>query len=351
MNERDYCYMSRCLELASKAYRSVAPNPMVGSVVVHNDIIIGEGFHQKYGAPHAEPMAIEAVKDKSLLKKSTLYVNLEPCSHYGKTPPCAELIVNKGIKRVVIGALDPNPKVAGKGVKILRDAGVEVVVGVLEKESRYINRRFYSYHEKKRPYIIIKWAQTKNGYMDKKREDLEQGALKISTTLTQQLTHKIRSENMAIMVSTNTVLMDDPSLTLRFWNGNHPVRVVLDRKGRLMNKHKLFDQQIETVVLTQAKKADKHNLKYVAVPNDFYDLKNIYHTLYELNIHSVLIEGGASLLTSIIEAGYWDEANVEIADFEITDGVKAPQINKQIKFSESVYDNHRWISYRNSMPF
>ena len=242
MLSTDEKYMARCLQLAQSGGGYVSPNPMVGAVIVCNDRIIGEGYHRHIGEAHAEPNAIYSVNNKELLSQSTLYVNLEPCSHYGKTPPCADLIVKKRIKKVVIGTLDPNPKVSGRGAEILRDAGIEVIVGVLEKECHTLNRRFFTFQINKRPYILLKWAQTRDGFIDHCRSDNSIQALKISNSITQLLTHKMRSENMAIMVSTNTVLLDNPSLTLRYWFGKSPLRVAIDRKNMIPDNYIIKDR-------------------------------------------------------------------------------------------------------------
>ena len=223
-------YMYRCLQLAELGVGYVAPNPMVGAVLVCNDKIIGEGYHHRYGDAHAEPNAINSVKEVELLGQSTLYVSLEPCSHYGKTPPCADLIVSSGIPRVIIGTLDPNPKVAGKGVEKLRNAGVEVIVGVLEEECRELNKRFFIFQELRRPYVLLKWAQTRDGFMDRVRTDVSEPPLQISNNITRQLTHKMRAENQSILVGANTVLLDNPSLTVRNWSGRSPVRIAIDRQ-------------------------------------------------------------------------------------------------------------------------
>ncbi|MFM2292377.1 MAG: 5-amino-6-(5-phosphoribosylamino)uracil reductase, partial [Bacteroidota bacterium] len=231
--ELNNLYISRCLQLAQYGAGYVAPNPMVGCVIVCDGKVIGEGYHHRYGEAHAEPNAINSVKDKSLLSKSTLYVSLEPCSHFGKTPPCANLIIESQIQRVVIGTLDPNPKVAGRGVKLLQDAGIEVEVGFLTEACRELNKRFFIYQEQKRCYVLLKWAQTKDGFMDRIRTDINQAPLQISNSFTRQLTHKMRSENQAIMVSTNTVILDNPSLTVRNWTGKSPIRIAIDRQGRI----------------------------------------------------------------------------------------------------------------------
>jgi diaminohydroxyphosphoribosylaminopyrimidine deaminase/5-amino-6-(5-phosphoribosylamino)uracil reductase len=339
-------YMFRCLQLAQNGVSYVAPNPMVGAVVVCDDKIIGEGFHQRFGDVHAEPNAINAVKNRDLLLRSTIYVNLEPCSHFGKTPPCADFIVQHKIPRVVIGTLDPNPKVAGNGVEILRKAGVDVVVGVLENECRELNKRFFIFHEQKRPYVLLKWAQTSDGFIDKKRTDITELPLCISNEITRQLTHKMRSENQAILVGANTVLLDNPSLTVREWSGKSPVRIAIDRLGRIPTNYNLFDGSVPTIVFGEKFRESEYNLEFVKITFDEHCLKNILKILFEKNINSVLVEGGASILNSFIEAGLWDEANVEIAPLQITDGVKAPTLNKLLVLSKN-FNGHKWLFFEN----
>jgi diaminohydroxyphosphoribosylaminopyrimidine deaminase/5-amino-6-(5-phosphoribosylamino)uracil reductase len=343
MNELKY--MSRCLQLAELGVGYVAPNPMVGAILVCDDIIIGEGYHHRYGEAHAEPNAINSVKDKTLLEKSTLYVSLEPCSHYGKTPPCASLIVESKIPRVVIGTLDPNPKVAGRGVELMRNAGIDVVVGILEEECRELNKRFFIFQEEKRPYVLLKWAQTKDGFIDYKRSDVSEKPLLISNNITMQLTHKMRAENQAILVGANTVLLDNPSLTVRNWIGKSPIRVAIDRQGRIPDNFNLMDGSIQTFVFTEKPKPNKPNLEFIQIDFNSENLKVVLKKLYERNIHSVMVEGGASILNSFIDAGIWDEANIEISPIILTDGVKAPIINGQ-EISRKIVDDHHWLCYK-----
>ena len=339
-------YIQRCLQLAQNGVGYVAPNPMVGAVVVYNDKIIGEGFHKRYGDAHAEPNAINSVKDKSLLSESTLYVNLEPCSHYGKTPPCADFIIEHKISRVVIGTLDPNPKVSGRGVELMRKAGIEVLVGVMENECRELNKRFFIFQEQKRPYVLLKWAQTKDGFIDKKRTDRTEDPLLISNAITKQLTHKMRAENQAILVGANTVLLDNPSLTVRNWSGKSPIRIAIDRLGRIPSDFNLFDGSIPTLVFSEKFSENEHNLEFIKVTYDEHVLKNILKNVYERNINSVMVEGGASILNSFIEAGLWDEANIEISPVRIVDGVKAPTLNK-LPVSTKNFDGHDWLFFEN----
>lgn len=348
MLSTDEKYMARCLQLAQLGGGYVSPNPMVGAVIVCNDRIIGEGYHRHIGEAHAEPNAIHSVNNKELLSQSTLYVNLEPCSHYGKTPPCADLIVKKGIKRVVIGTLDPNPKVSGRGAEILRDAGVEVIVGVLEKECHTLNCRFFTFQIKKRPYILLKWAQTRDGFIDHCRSDNSMHALKISNSITQLLTHKMRSENMAIMVSTNTVLLDNPSLTLRYWFGKSPLRVAIDRKGLIPESYLIKDGKAPTIIFTKELTVSKPNLEFVRIAEHDDNLPTILAALYERNVHSVLVEGGSKLISSFIASGLWDEANIEISGISIGEGVAAPVLHRATEVSRSLIDNHKWLHYTNS---
>jgi len=342
----DIKYMSRCLQLAEQGIGYVAPNPMVGCVLVYDGIIIGEGYHHRYGEAHAEPNAINSVKNKELLTKSTLYVSLEPCSYYGKTPPCANLIVLSGIPRVIIGTLDPNPKVAGRGVEILRKAGIEVEVGFMEKECRELNKRFFIYQEQKRPYILLKWAQTQDGFIDRQRATVDEQPLIISNNITRQLTHKMRSENQAIMVSTNTVILDNPSLTVRFWSGKSPVRIAIDRQGRIPADYKLFDGSFPTIVFSEKPgPTDRPNVEFITIDFEKDSLQLILQKIYERNIHSILVEGGSQLLNSFLAAGLWDDANVEISPVCISEGIPAPKLSIQ-PCSRKTVEGHEWISFK-----
>ena len=338
-------YISRCLQLAELGAGYVAPNPMVGAVLVCDDKIIGEGYHRHYGEAHAEPNAINSVKDKDLLKQSTLYVNLEPCSHYGKTPPCADLIVSSGIPRVVIGTLDPNPKVAGRGVEILRKAGVEVVVGVLEAECRELNKRFFIFQEQKRPYVLLKWAQTQDGFMDRVRTTVTEPPLQISNSITRQLTHKMRSENQSILVGANTVLLDNPSLTVRNWSGKSPIRIGIDRQRRIPDDFHLLDGSIPTLIFTEKDEVDKLHVEFVKIDFGTNSVETILNEIYKRNIHSVLVEGGPTILNSFIESGLWDEANIEIAPLRIVEGMAAPVLQLQ-PISRQNFEGHDWLFYK-----
>lgn len=339
-------YMQRCLQLASLGDGYTAPNPLVGAVVVYNDTIIGEGFHQHFGQAHAERNAIFSVKQPELLKDATLYVNLEPCSHYGNTPPCASLIVEKGIPRVVIGTIDPNPKVSGKGIQILKDAGIETYVGVLEEKCRELNKRFFTFQEQKRPFIVLKWAQTIDGFIDHIRNDVSEPPLIISNEITKQLTHKMRSENQSIMVSTNTVLLDNPSLTVRNWIGKTPIRITLDRQGRIPENYHLLDGSVPTLVFTERQPAKLNNVEYIQIDFKKEGLRGILKKIFDRNIHSILVEGGAQLLNSFIAENLWDEANVEVAPIEIGNGIAAPVMTCQ-PASRKNFDGHEWLHFYN----
>jgi len=326
---KDEIYMKRCLQLALQGLGNVAPNPMVGCVIVNNDIIIGEGYHIKYGEPHAEVNAIKSVKDKSLLKTSALYVNLEPCSHFGKTPPCADLIIKYEIPMVIIGSKDCNEKVAGKGIEKLINAGCMVETGLLENESRYLNRRFFTFYEKKRPYIILKWAETQDGFIDIIRED---SATKkpnwITSEKTRVLVHKWRTEEDAIMVGTNTALLDNPALTARDWKGKNPVRVVLDRDLSLPVTFKIFDSQACTIVFNTIKTDVCNNVKFLKINFNEQLIENILEVLFKENIQSLIVEGGAQLLNSFIKSNLWDEAIVLKGSQYYLKGIIAPKIMK-----------------------
>lgn len=320
-------YMARCLQLASYGAGYVAPNPMVGAVIVCDNKIIGEGYHRQYGGPHAEPNAINSVKDNSLLARSTMYVSLEPCSHYGKTPPCADRIISANIPRVVVGTLDPNPKVAGRGISKMREAGIEVVTGVMDEECRRLNKRFFTFQEEKRPYVTLKWAQTCDGFIDHARTSAATPPLQISNRLTRLLTHKLRTGNQAIMVGTNTALLDNPTLTARYWSGNNPVRIVLDRERRIPGDYHLFDGSVRTIVFTEKEQPGRENIEYIQIPFDDNLADHLLRYLYEQNINSVLIEGGASLLNSFIRKNIWDEVRIEVSPLKAEAGITAPQLS------------------------
>jgi diaminohydroxyphosphoribosylaminopyrimidine deaminase/5-amino-6-(5-phosphoribosylamino)uracil reductase len=322
--EMEEKYMARCIALARHGMGKVSPNPMVGAVVVHRGKIIGEGYHRKYGGPHAEVNAIASVKDESLLRDSTLYVNLEPCSHYGKTPPCTELILGKGIPRVVVACPDPYPEVSGRGILQLRRAGVEVTTGVMAAEALSLNRVFVTAHTLKRPYIYLKWAQSADGFMDRVRTDALVPPVAFSSPAMLQLVHKRRSEVAAIMVGTRTALLDNPSLTVRHWSGSSPVRVVLDRALSIPSGYHLLDGSVRTLVFTSLEREDTLHTEYIRIDFGAEVLKQVLHHLYRLRLTSLLVEGGACLLNHFIREGLWDEVQVETSPVYLGSGVKAP---------------------------
>lgn len=319
----DSDYILRCLQLAEHGRYYVAPNPMVGAILVNpaDDTVFAEGWHKQYGCPHAEVECFRAAdrrmagmnqaEQTALYSRLTLYVSLEPCSHYGKTPPCADLIVSKGVRRVVVGCLDPNPLVAGRGVQKLRDAGIDVTVGVEIEACRQLNKRFLCLHEKHRPYIILKWAQTADGFVDNRVQmsDVSSRPLVISTPVTKQLVHKMRAENMAIMVGTRTALLDNPGLLTTRWPGRNPIRVVVDRHHRIPKDAKLFSPDAPTIVYDKCT-----------------DWTFIVQDLAKRGIHSILVEGGTTLLKHILESGIWDEMHIEVSPVTAGSGVPAPDV-------------------------
>ena len=317
--------MHRCLQLAKLGAGTVAPNPMVGAVLVYKNSIIGEGYHQQYGQAHAEVNCINYVKatDQSLIEKSTLYVSLEPCAHYGKTPPCADLIIKNKIPNVVIGCRDSYTEVDGKGIQKLQQAGIKVVTGILGKDALELNKRFFTFHTKHRPYIILKWAQSADGKIA--NEDFS--AVKISSEITNRLVHKWRSEEAAILIGTNTALHDNPSLTNRLWQGNNPIRLVIDRQIKLPAFLYIFDGAVKTIVFNQVKNEEQPNIIFYKLTAGGDMLADLLNALHQLNIQSVLVEGGAVLLKSFIDKNYWDEARV-ITNQQLTigDGINAPQL-------------------------
>ncbi|MFY0673120.1 MAG: bifunctional diaminohydroxyphosphoribosylaminopyrimidine deaminase/5-amino-6-(5-phosphoribosylamino)uracil reductase RibD [Bacteroidia bacterium] len=333
--------MNRCLQLAKKGINHVHPNPMVGCVITIPDNnspfgerIIGEGYHKKYGGPHAEVDAVNSVADQLLISQSTAYVSLEPCSHFGKTPPCANLLIEKKVNKVVVASLDPNPLVAGRGIKMLKEAGIDVHVNVLQTEAESLNKRFYTFHQKKRPYITLKWAQTKNGFIN----DASKKQTSISNPLSQQIVHKLRSTEAAIMIGANTAKIDNPSLTTRNWAGKNPVRVLLDTNCATPIKLKLFCDGFKTLAFNEKKSGSEGEVEFVKKsPND---LNAVMSQLHDRGINSVLVEGGSKVLQSFIKENLWDEAFVFEADFAIEDGVNAPLISKTELTTKSIKTNY-----------
>jgi diaminohydroxyphosphoribosylaminopyrimidine deaminase/5-amino-6-(5-phosphoribosylamino)uracil reductase len=345
--DKDSTFMARALSLAKLGQGKVAPNPMVGAVIVHNGKIIGEGYHQEYGGPHAEVNAVDSVKDSGFLRGSTLYVNLEPCNHKGKTPPCTNLIMEKLIPRLIVGQKDPNPFVSGSGIERLMNNGVEVKVGILENECLELNRRFNLFHQKNRPYIILKWAQTEDGFVDlirKKNDPIQPNW--ITDDYCRMMVHKWRSEEAGIMVGTEAALKDNPKLNVRSWSGNDPLRIVLDQHLRLPSHLSLFDRSIPTIVYSGKEKASLENLEYVKLNFDDNVLISIMDDLYKRSIQSIIIEGGAKLLNSFIINNLWDEARVFTGPVNFEKGIRAPEFDfNPIELSKT--GNSKLRIYRN----
>ncbi|EJW96378.1 riboflavin biosynthesis protein RibD [gut metagenome] len=331
-------YMRRCIELAKNGLCNVAPNPMVGALIVHQGKIIGEGYHVRCGEAHAEVNAIQSVKNQKLLKESCIYVSLEPCSHYGKTPPCADLIIEKQIPRIVIGCQDPFAKVAGNGIRKLKEAGREVMVGVLEKECRQLIKRFIIFHTHHRPFITLKWAESADGYIDIQRT--EGSPVKLSNPLTSMLVHKKRAEHSAILVGTHTAMLDNPNLTVRNWYGKSPVRIVIDRQLKLPTSLQLFNGHIPTLVFTEKKQANLENLEFIQTDFSKGLLVQLLDTLYKRNLQSLLVEGGSILHQSFIAAGLWDEIVIERSPQVLHKGVAAPIVPPHLLLESERYFGH-----------
>ena len=329
----DEIYIQRCIELARLGQGLVAPNPMVGAVIVNNNKIIGEGFHHCFGEAHAEVNAINAVQDKSLLRNSTIYISLEPCSHHGKTPPCSDLIIEMGIPRVIIGCQDTHSKVSGKGIDKLKKAGIEVQVGILEKECRELNKRFFTFHERQRPYVILKWAQTKDGYLDKIRNTNDQVVNWISAPETKALVHKWRSEEQSILVGRKTVENDNPSLTVREFRGVNPTRIIIDSQLQLSKELNIFSDDAPTIIFNRTRNEVKGMIEWIKISETNTEL--ILEELYKRNILSVFVEGGSRTLQYFIFGNVWDEARVIVGDINFGEGTKAPTINKVPAYSYS----------------
>ena len=330
-------YIRRCIELAKNGLGTTYPNPMVGSVIVYEDKIIGEGWHKKSGEAHAEVIAINSVKDKFLLRESTIYVSLEPCSHFGKTPPCCDLIIKNEIPNVVIGTLDSNVKVAGNGIKKLIEAGANVTVGVLESECKELNKRFFTFHEKKRPYVILKWAESQDGFIaPTKNLRNEQKPFWITNEFSRQLVHKWRSEEQVILVGTNTVVEDNPKLDVRDWTGNNPIRIVLDKNNRIQKDSHIYDNQVKTIIFSNlANTNNGENTTFEVIDFEQNLAQQILKVLYKYNIQSVIIEGGRQTLQTFIDENLWDEARLFIGNIAFENGTKGPIIalRKMVKHS------------------
>lgn len=351
----DEKYMNTCIQLAKQGIGKVSPNPMVGCLIVNKGQVIGEGYHEQFGSPHAEVNAIESVTDKSLLKESTLYVNLEPCSHYGKTPPCADLIIEHKIPKVIIGCIDTFSEVSGKGIKKLKEAGIDVSVGILENKSKELNKRFFNFHNNKRPYIILKWAKTQDGFMDVDRKDTEHIEKLISeanqkndgkaynwitTDESKKLVHHWRTEVQAIMVGTKTALNDDPQLTVRDVEGANPLRIVLDLTLRLPDTLRVFDNSVPTIVFNHIKDERRDQLEFIQLKKEENLIDQILEILYQRKVQSILIEGGGQLLNTFIETNNWDEARVFTGIKEFKNGLLAPVLDKDPSTSLLFGDDH-----------
>ena len=340
----DEKYMARCIQLARCGRNHAAPNPMVGAVIVCNGRIIGEGYHIRCGEAHAEVNAVRSIcpEDKPLLKQSTIYVSLEPCSHYGKTPPCADLIISCGIPRVVVGCVDPFSEVAGRGIRKLRDAGINVTVGVLEKECLELNRRFIINHTEKRPYVILKWAQSTDGYIDRHRSSSDEPPVIFSNAHTSILVHRQRAGVQAIMVGRRTALLDNPSLTVRRWPGESPLRIVVDRELSLPETLHLFDGTVPTLVFTARTDCPQRaGVEYVTLDFAQSVIPQVLTELYARRIQSILVEGGSTLIQSFIHAQVWDEVHIEIAPITLGDGVKAPVLPEGLN-KETIQIGTHW---------
>ncbi len=341
--------MLRCIQLAKNGLGTTYPNPLVGSVIVYNGRIIGEGWHHKSGLGHAEVNAISSVEDKDLLKDATIYVSLEPCSHHGKTPPCADLIIASGIKKVVIGSRDPNPKVAGKGIQKLVGDGCDVITGVLEKECDGLNRRFFTFHQKKRPYIFLKWAESADGFMAplaSKRASKKE-PIWISNEYSRQFVHKMRTTEQAILAGTTTVELDNPALTARDWSGTNPLRVVIDRLLKLPEEVSVLDREVKTIIITEKEKIYKNNLFYEKIDFSEDVASQICTILYRYQIQSLIVEGGMKTLQTFIDEKLWDEALIFKGNVNFGNGIAAPKFQGS-QFSEEKIKEDTLQQFKNN---
>ncbi|WET01510.1 bifunctional diaminohydroxyphosphoribosylaminopyrimidine deaminase/5-amino-6-(5-phosphoribosylamino)uracil reductase RibD [Flavobacterium sp. YJ01] len=341
-------YIKRCIELAQNGLGTTYPNPMVGSVIVYEGQIIGEGWHKKAGEPHAEVNAVRSVKDKSLLKKSTIYVSLEPCSHFGKTPPCCDLIIANEIPNVVVGTVDPNEKVAGKGILKLIEAGANVTVGVLEDECNELNKRFFTFHQKKRPYIVLKWAESRDGFLaPEKVSDQDRKPIWITNQYSRQLVHKWRTEEQAILAGTQTVADDNPKLNARDWDGNNPVRVIIDQNNRIDKNSFVFDDSVKTIVFSNKNlKSSTENTSFEVIDFNQNIIPQILDVLYKNQIQSIIIEGGRQTLQSFIDENLWDEARIFIGETSFHTGTKAPIISRKNSIKTNILSDEL-IQFKN----
>ncbi|MEQ9402655.1 MAG: bifunctional diaminohydroxyphosphoribosylaminopyrimidine deaminase/5-amino-6-(5-phosphoribosylamino)uracil reductase RibD [Cyclobacteriaceae bacterium] len=326
-------FMHRALELAALGRGSVSPNPMVGCVIVHDGKIIGEGYHQRYGGPHAEVNAVDSVIDKELLKECTAFVTLEPCTHFGKTPPCADLLIEKKVKEVIIASGDPFEEVDGNGIGKLKAAGIKVEIGILNREASELNKRFFTFHQKERPYVILKWAQTSDGFIARENHDSKW----ISNTHSRQLVHKWRTEEDAILIGKNTALFDNPSLTAREWKGKNPIRILLDRNLEVNLDSNIFDGTTSTFILNSKKDKEKGSNRWIKIER--LKPSEILKKLHALSIQSIIIEGGAAVLNSFIGDNCWDEARIFISKESFGKGMKAPELKGVLKSEEAIFED------------
>ena len=336
----DELFMNRCLQLAENGIGKVESNPYVGAVVVHNGKIIGEGFHKQFGGPHAEVNAINSVKNKSLLPESTIYVNLEPCSHHGKTPPCTDLIIKSGIKNVVIGMQDPNEIVAGTGIKKLQSAGINVIIGILEQQSKWLNRRFIIFHTKKRPYVILKWAKSKDGFIDIDRSQKSAAAMDnwITGHELKILVHKWRAQEQAILIGYNTLINDNPYLNVRHWQGRNPLRVLIS--DIIPEEHfNVFSDDQKTLVFNPVKEFTTNKAEYIKLDFNNKLIENVLNVLFKKNINSVIVEGGQMVLNSFIKSNLWDEARLLTGNKVFKTGLKSPEVPNAIETEQSEFGN------------
>ncbi len=339
-------YIKRCIELAKNGLGTTYPNPLVGCVIVFGNVIIGEGWHKKSGEAHAEVLAIESVRNKELLSASTLYVSLEPCSHFGKTPPCADLILKYKIPNVVIGTIDPNSKVSGKGIQKLKDSGVNVTYGILVNECNELNKRFFTFHSKTRPFIILKWAESSDGFISPINKK-EQKPVWLSNEYSRQLVHKWRSEEQAILVGTQTIIDDNPSLTVRDWVGKNPIRVLIDRDNAIDTSSNVFDNQAKTIVFSNKEvTSDSDTIQYIKIDFDKNSTQAIVDKLFKNNIQSIIIEGGRKTIQSFIDANLWDEARIFIGEINLNEGTRAPKLNR-VNYYKNLIKKDTLLIYRN----
>ncbi len=339
-------YIKRCIELAKNGLGTTYPNPLVGCVIVFENVIIGEGWHKKSGEAHAEVLAIESVRNKELLSASTLYVSLEPCSHFGKTPPCADLILKYKIPNVVIGTIDPNSKVSGKGIQKLKDSGVNVTYGILVNECNELNKRFFTFHSKTRPFIILKWAESSDGFISPINKK-EQKPVWLSNEYSRQLVHKWRSEEQAILVGTQTIIDDNPSLTVRDWVGKNPIRVLIDRDNAIDTSSNVFDNQAKTIVFSNKEvTSNSDTIQYIKIDFDKNSTQAIVDKLFKNNIQSIIIEGGRKTIQSFIDANLWDEARIFIGEINLNEGTRAPKLNR-VNYYKNLIKKDTLLIYRN----